>query len=105
MIYKQPVLKLYRLCQQENETVTHLVRGCKKLLKSKIMDRHNNVACYVHWCLLKDRKHPVSTRWEDHKLPKTMLLDGSTTVMWDKTILTDWPVACRCKLARYCSDQ
>eukprot|EP00957_Ditylum_brightwellii_P059945 4551335-Ditylum_brightwellii.AAC.1 len=27
VIYKQPVFKLCRLCQQENETVTHLVGG------------------------------------------------------------------------------
>eukprot|EP00957_Ditylum_brightwellii_P184347 14041629-Ditylum_brightwellii.AAC.1 len=92
MIYKQLVLKLCHLCQQENETLTHLVRGYKKLLKSKIMDRHNNVARYVHWCLLKDRHYPMLARWEDCRPPKTMLLDDSTTIMWDKTILIDRPV-------------
>eukprot|EP00957_Ditylum_brightwellii_P057776 4381077-Ditylum_brightwellii.AAC.1 len=47
---------------------------------------------YVHWCLLKDRKHPVPSRWEDLKLPKTMVLSDNTTITWDKTILMDRPV-------------
>eukprot|EP00957_Ditylum_brightwellii_P103039 7852797-Ditylum_brightwellii.AAC.1 len=92
MIYKQPVSTLYRLCQQENETVTRLVGGCKKLLKTKINDRHNNVARYIHWCLLQDRKYPVPPQWEDHNPPKTMLSDNNTTLIWDKIILTDMPV-------------
>eukprot|EP00957_Ditylum_brightwellii_P123589 9422424-Ditylum_brightwellii.AAC.3 len=62
MTYKQPVSKLCCHCQQENETATHPVGGCKKFLKSKIMNRHNNMARYIHYCLFKGRKHPVLAR-------------------------------------------
>eukprot|EP00957_Ditylum_brightwellii_P135186 10307032-Ditylum_brightwellii.AAC.1 len=56
---------------------------------------------YVHWCLFKDQKHPVLSKWEDHKPPETMVLYDNTTIMWDKTILMDSLVEAK---SRYCSD-
>eukprot|EP00957_Ditylum_brightwellii_P062569 4748084-Ditylum_brightwellii.AAC.2 len=53
------------------------------------MDRHNNMVQYVHWCLLKDRKHPMLARWEDHKPPKTMVLSDNTMITWGKPTLMD----------------
>lgn len=41
------------MCQQKDETVTHLVSECSKMVQSEYKGRHNRVAAEVHWGLAK----------------------------------------------------
>ena len=49
-----------RLCKEQNETVSHIVSGCKILCATQYMYRHNQVAKYLYWNILRDLKINVS---------------------------------------------
>eukprot|EP00957_Ditylum_brightwellii_P170380 12968335-Ditylum_brightwellii.AAC.1 len=53
---------LYRLCKQKDETVRHIVSTCPKLAGTKYTKRHNDVVCYIHWNLLKERGIEVTAQ-------------------------------------------
>ena len=42
-------MMIYRLCCEKNETVAHLVCGCKVLAQKEYKKRHSNNARIVHW--------------------------------------------------------
>ena len=42
---------LCRMCNQRNETVSHIVSECTVLAQKEYLKRHNNVCQYVHWRL------------------------------------------------------
>eukprot|EP00957_Ditylum_brightwellii_P121332 9252855-Ditylum_brightwellii.AAC.1 len=87
-IFKLYCSLLYRLCQQKDETVRHIVSTCSNLAGTKYTKRHNNVACYVHWNLLKERGIEVTAQWWKH-VPITSAIDGDTTITWGLKIITD----------------
>ena len=82
-----------RLCMEQNETVHHIVSGCKMLAGTKYLFRHNQVAKYIHWRLLKDRGFEVKESWIEHNPRETETLNG-TTILWDVPLLTDKKVKC-----------
>ena len=82
-----------RLCKEKPETVAHIVSGCKMLAANKYTFRHNQVATYIHWNILKDRGFQVSENWLLHKPKETMTKEG-VTVTWDMAIITDKKVKC-----------
>jgi hypothetical protein len=55
--YKAKIIKIRdtddkrRFCGQEPETIHHLLSSCQPLAGSLYVDRHNNVAKYIHWCV------------------------------------------------------
>eukprot|EP00957_Ditylum_brightwellii_P167362 12741213-Ditylum_brightwellii.AAC.1 len=87
-IFKLKCSPLCRLCQQKDETVWHIVSGYPKLAGAKYTKRHNDVAHYIHWNLLKERSIEVLVQWWKH-VPIASVLDGDTTITWDLKIITD----------------
>ena len=79
---------LCRLCKEQNETVHHIVSGCKMLCGTQYTYRHNQVAKYLHWQILKDLKIKVSESWLKH-IPTEVVSKDGIKVMWDSYILTD----------------
>ena len=77
-----------RLCGEKNETVHHIVSGCKMLCGTQYLYRHNQVAKYIHWQILKDLNVKVSDTWLKHVPTEVTLKDG-IKVLWDSYILTD----------------
>ena len=77
-----------RLCKEQNETVHHIVSGCKMLTGTQYTFRHNQVAKYVHWCILKDRGVKVSKSWIKH-VPEDTMSVGTDIILWDVSIVTD----------------
>eukprot|EP00957_Ditylum_brightwellii_P185028 14090517-Ditylum_brightwellii.AAC.1 len=65
-IFKLDCSPLYRLCQQKDETVCHIVSARPKLAGTKYTKRHNDIARYVHWNLLKERGIEVTAQWWKH---------------------------------------
>ena len=82
-----------RLCKEQNETVHHIVSGCKMLTGTQYTYRHNQVAKHVHWCILKDRGVKVTDSWLEHVPEETVTVDDDI-IMWDVAILTDKKVKC-----------
>jgi hypothetical protein len=87
-IFKLDCSPLCRLCQQKDETVRHIVSACPKLAGTKYTKRHNDVARYVHWNILKERGIEVTAQWWKH-VPIASVIDGDTTITWDLKIITD----------------
>ena len=79
---------LCRLCKVQNETVQHIVSGCKMLCANQYTFRHNQVAKYIHWTVLRDLDIKVSDSWLKHQPAESVSKDG-VTVMWDMFIITD----------------
>ena len=82
-----------RLCGEQNETVSHIVSGCKMLAATQYLHRHNQVGKYLHWCILKDIGVQVKDSWLQHK-PEEVVQQNDIIVMWDKSILTAKKVGC-----------
>lgn len=82
-----------RLCKEQDETVHHIVSGCKMLTGTQYTYRHNQVAKYVHWVVLKDRGVNVSESWIKHE-PKDTVTVGEDIILWDVSIITDKKVMC-----------
>ena len=87
-IWKQKCNPTCRLCGEKNETVSHVISGCKILAGTKYTTRHDRIGTYIHWSILKDIGVEVSDEWYKH-IPKTTVQYKDTTIMWDKEILTD----------------
>jgi len=92
-IWGQSCSQQCRLCKEKPETVAHIVSGCKMLAANKYTFRHNQVATYLHWHILKDKGIDVPENWIQHK-PKETTTKGSTTITWDMSIITDKKVMC-----------
>ena len=74
--------------QRKNETVHHIVSGCKMLCGTQYTYMHNQVAKYIHWQILKDLNINVPESWLKHN-PTEVVIKNGITVLWDSYILTD----------------
>ena len=76
------------MCGQHDETVAHLVAGCKVLANGQYKERHNEVAKIVHWSLY--RKYNIATvdQWWKHA-PEAVTETEQVKILWDFSIRTD----------------
>ena len=58
------------------------------LCSTQYMYRHNQVAKYIHWNILKDNQIPVPESWLKHK-PVEVSTKGNIEILWDSYILTN----------------
>lgn len=77
-----------QLYKEQNETVHHIVSGCKMISGTKYSYRHNQVAKYVHWCVLKEQEMKIASTWLEH-VPENKVLIGDLIIMWDVALTTD----------------
>ena len=76
---------LCRLCGEKNETVTHLVCGCKVLAQKEYKRRHDNIARIVHWKLCGIYNIGRVDKWYDHH-PDGAIENESVKILWDMTV-------------------
>ena len=50
--------------------------------------RHDQVAKYIHWCILRNLKAKIPENWTKHE-PEKIYTNEEVTVMWDMAIETD----------------
>ena len=77
-----------RFCDQQLETIDHLISQCPILAKHEYLKRHNRVAQYVHWQLCKFYKLEAKETWYDHETPP-VIENSEVTILWDFPINTD----------------
>ena len=77
-----------RICGKEPETTTHLLAGCDVLAKKEYLDRHNQVAQYIHHSVCKSFNFPTEKKWHLHK-PTEVIMDQKVEIIWDMILATD----------------
>ena len=77
-----------RICGKETETTFHLLAGCDVLAKKEYLDRHNNVARYVHYSLCKTFGFQTEKKWHLHR-PADVIMDNKAEIIWDMLLTTD----------------
>ena len=87
-ILGQDIDSTCRLCQKNEETIDHILSGCEVLAKREYLQRHNNVASYIHWHVCKDNGIEVDEKWYQHQ-PTGIVKQGSVTIFWDYPVTTD----------------
>lgn len=92
-ILKQDVNTLCRFCGKASETLMHLVSGCEILATKEYILRHDAVANYIHWSLLKERNYKVSQHYWNH-VPDKITNTKNSTIFWNQGVLTDRTVLC-----------
>ena len=90
-IVKSAESDLCRICHKESETTFHILAGCDTLAKKEYLERHNNVAKYIHHEICKSYKFPTENKWHLHR-PLEVTMDRKVEILWDMIIGTDRPV-------------
>ena len=80
-----------RICQNETETVFHILAGCGVLSKREYFTRHNSLCQYVHFEILKHFDFPCGENWYVHK-PRDVIMAKNVEIAYDQVISTDRPV-------------
>ena len=77
-----------RICGKESETTFHLLAGCDVLAKKQYLDRHNNVAKYIHHCICRAYNFQTEKKWHLHR-PAEVIMDRKVEIIWDMVLTTD----------------
>ena len=80
----------YRLCQQHDETIDHIISACPILAREKYVQRHDKVSAQIHFNIFKetgvqlDKKH-----WYEH-VPISVVTNqgGKVTMLWNQQVQT-----------------
>ena len=67
-ILKQQGSKMYRMCNDRDETHMHSFRECSKLAQPKDKKCHDKVANMVHWKLCNKYGFESVKRWYEHRV-------------------------------------
>jgi len=82
-----------RLCGNSSETVMHIAAECSTIAQTDYLERHNKVARYVHWKLLKMNGVELN-KWHEHD-PQKVYENESVKLLWDFNIFTDKKISAR----------
>ena len=85
---------LFRMCDQRNETVSHIVSECTVLAQKEYLKRHNNVCQYIHWRLCKKFDLEATKNWYEYK-PKGCVENEKVKLLWDIVIQCDREIIAR----------
>lgn len=86
-IYKTRQDPKCRLCNEQDETIQHIISGCKQLAGTAYTERHNQVAniIYRQICETYDLETPKNW-WET---PNKAIENSKAKILWDFYIQTD----------------
>ena len=88
-IDKQDVSPMCRMCGKREETIAHVVAECEKLAQNQYKNwRHDRVGRIIHWELCRRYGFKCTEKWYDH-IPKGVLENEKSKILWDFRIQTD----------------
>lgn len=61
------------MCLQLYEHISHIISGYSVLEANEYSNRHNKIAYYLHWYIVKKRSIPA--KWHHHKQEKCLETD------------------------------
>ena len=56
-----------RMCKANDETITHIISECPKLLQKEYKRQHDWMGKTVHWDICKKKAFNVPDKWNEHK--------------------------------------
>lgn len=87
-IMRRAVSSRCRLCNKCDEYIDHIIAGCSYLAPTLYLERHNRIASYLHWNILKSMGSDVCDLWYQHQ-PLTVVETQQGVVLWDMALHTD----------------
>ena len=78
----------YRLCDDRDETISHIMSECSKLAQKEYKARHDLVGKVIHWDMCKKFKFDHTNKWYMHN-PAPVLGNDTHKLPWDFNIQTD----------------
>jgi hypothetical protein len=78
-----------RMCGDNNETIEHIISGCRVLAPKEYINRHNNVAKIIHIELGLKYGYVTEKQPYYRYTPQEFIENERCKVYWDKNILTD----------------
>ena len=76
-----------RMCKANNETITHIISDCPKLIQNKYKRRHDRMGRAVHWDICRKKSFNFPEKWYKHK-PLPCRENKSFKILWDFVIQT-----------------
>ena len=76
------------MCDDKNETISHIASKCGKLAQKEYMRRHNIVARIVQWKLCGKYNLNKSENWYEHA-PEGVAANEEGKILWDVVIQCD----------------
>ena len=83
-----------RLCGDRDETITHIISECSKLVHKEYKTRHDWVGKMIHWEMCKKLKFDHKNKWYMHNTAP-VLENKTHKLLWDIDIQTDHLISVR----------
>jgi hypothetical protein len=80
----------FRLCQQFDETIDHIISTCPILAKEQHIKRHDRVCAQLHFNICKETRIQLDKKhWYKH-VPKSVETSrgGKVTILWNQQLQT-----------------
>ena len=81
-------------CMVQNETISHVVSECGKLVQKEFKGRHDSVGRYVHWQFCEKLRFNRARPWYEHE-PESVVENENFKILWDLTIQCDYVIEAR----------
>ena len=73
------------MCEERDESITHLIADCKKLAQKEYKQRHDNIARIVNLELCHKFGLVGEDKWYNHK-PASVVENERVKTLWDFNI-------------------
>ena len=71
---------LCRMCRKVDESIDHIVSGCRKLAQKETKRRHDNMGKIEHWKLARKYNFEAGDKWYEHE-PESVLENDDYNIM------------------------
>jgi hypothetical protein len=81
----------YRLCQQFDNTIDHIISACPILAKEQYIKRHDRVCAQLHFNICKETRVQLDKKHRYEHVPKSVEASqgGKVTILWNRQVQTD----------------
>ena len=75
----------FRVCNDTDKMINHIIRKCSKLAPKEYKTRHDWVGKVIHWELCKKFQFDYTNKWCMHK-PESVLENERQKLLWNSEI-------------------